>query len=110
MLGQQVSDVDAEAIDAAVGPEAQRPQEIVANISVVPVEVRLLASVNVQIPLAVPDLRPHRAPEPGLPVRRRLRTIGPRAVAEDVTIARPASRAEPPAPHETRGAGQRCGW
>ena len=70
-------------------PRSAASARIVADISVVRVEVRLLASMNVQIPLAVSDRRPHRAPEPGLPVRRRLRTIGPRAVAEDVTIARP---------------------
>jgi hypothetical protein len=58
MLRQSVGDVDAKAVDAAVRPEPKGLEEVVPNLSVVPVEVRLLGGEVVQVPLAVPDRLP----------------------------------------------------
>ena len=73
--------VDPEAVHAAVGPEPQRGQEVVAHLAVVPVQVRLLRREQVQVPLPVrrPASRPSRrratpSPMGGCgPVRRRCR-------------------------------------
>ena len=51
-LDQAVGDVDAEAVDAHVQPEAQERAELVAHGRVVPVEVGLLGREEVQVPLA----------------------------------------------------------
>ena len=51
-FGHPVRDVDAEAVDAAIQPEPQRLLEIVQDLGVVPVEVRLLGVEQVQVPLA----------------------------------------------------------
>ncbi|GAV95278.1 hypothetical protein ADENT20671_2062 [Actinomyces denticolens] len=51
VLGQAGGDVDAEAGDAAVGPEAQGGQEVCAHLGLVPVEVGLLGGEHVEVPL-----------------------------------------------------------
>ena len=51
-LDQAVRDVDAEAVDAQVQPEAQDGAELVADGRVLPVEVGLLGGEQVQVPLA----------------------------------------------------------
>src|SRR4051794_6565548 len=64
-------DVDAEAVDAALEPEAQDLDEVVAHLRVVPVEVRLLRRKEVQVvvaPLLVE--RPRGAAPVGRPVVR----------------------------------------
>ena len=51
-VNQAVGDVDPEAVDAAVEPEAQRLLEVGLDVAVGPVDVRLLRGEKVQIPLA----------------------------------------------------------
>ncbi len=51
-LDHAVGDVDAEAVDAAVEPEAQDVAELLAHLVVGPVEVGLRAVEEVQVPLA----------------------------------------------------------
>ncbi|SKX95408.1 Uncharacterised protein [Mycobacteroides abscessus subsp. abscessus] len=46
-LGHTVCDVDAEAVDAAVEPEAQRFLEVVEDLGVLPVQIRLFAREDV---------------------------------------------------------------
>jgi hypothetical protein len=57
-LGQAVGDVDPEAVDPQVEPEAQRRLERGANPGVGPVEVGLLGGEEVQVPLAGAPRRP----------------------------------------------------
>ena len=52
VLGQGVRHVHAEAVHAAVGPEAQGLEEVVADLAVGPVQVRLLLGEDVHVPLA----------------------------------------------------------
>jgi hypothetical protein len=51
ILGQGHGDVDAEAVDAAVEPEAQHVEEAVAHLAAFPVQVGLLRAEQMQIPL-----------------------------------------------------------
>jgi hypothetical protein len=98
VLADAVDDVDPEAVDAPVEPEPQRPRHRGPDLGVGPVEVRLLAQEEVEVPLTgglVP--RPGRPAERGTPVVRRRR---PAAVAPDVPVphprvARPARLEEP---------------
>ena len=53
VLGEQVGNVDAEPVDAAIAPEAQRLEEVGADLRVVPVPVGLLGREQVQVPLPV---------------------------------------------------------
>src|SRR5581483_5689993 len=72
VLYETVRDVDAEAVDAAVEPEAEDCVEVLAHLWVVPVEIRLLRREEMQIP--VPALlveRPRRAAPVRRPVVRR---------------------------------------
>ena len=62
ILREHVRDVDAEAVDPAVRPEPQRPDEVLAHLGVLPVEVGLLDGEEVQVPLAV--RRPAPTPSP----------------------------------------------
>ena len=52
VLEQAGGDVDAEAVDAPVQPEAQHLLEVVADRGVAPVQVGLLGREQVQVPLA----------------------------------------------------------
>jgi len=72
ILGKPVGDVDPEAVYAAVGPELERGEEILPDLRVVPIQVRLLGCIQVQVPLPIGHSRPCRSPEEGLPIRRRL--------------------------------------
>ena len=78
--------VDAEPVDPAVGPEPERLQEVVADLTVFPVQVRLLRGEQVQVPLPVRDAVPGRAAEQGGPVRGRLGSVRAQPVAEDVPV------------------------
>ena len=53
VLGKSMGHIDAEAVGAAVAPEAQGGFEVLVDLGVLPVEVGLLYSEEVQIPLAV---------------------------------------------------------
>ena len=97
VLGQPVGDVDPEAVHPAVRPEAQRGQELLVDLRVGPVEVRLLAGEQVQVPLPrgavrLGDARPGRAAENGGPVRRRQLAVLASALPEDVAGALGAAR------------------
>ena len=92
VLGQGVGDVDAEAVHAAVGPEAEGLEEVVADFPVGPVQVRLFLGEDVHVPLAgravgLGDALPGGAAEDGFPVRRRELAVFALAVAEDVAVA-----------------------
>lgn len=52
VLEQSGGDIDAEAVDTAVQPEAQHLLEVVADGRVTPVQVGLLGCEQVQVPLA----------------------------------------------------------
>ena len=56
MLGAAVGDVDAEAVDATVEPAPQDGDELVADLGVDPVEVRLLRRKEVEVPLVAARL------------------------------------------------------
>ena len=88
VFGQAVRHVDAEAVGAVVGPEAQGLLEFLVDVRVLPVDVRLRLVEQVQIPLAVGHARPGRAAEEGLPVVGRQFAVLAAAVAEDVAVAR----------------------
>ena len=69
-LGQRVCHVDPEPGGAAIEPEPHHRFELVGDVGMVPVHVRLAVVEEVQVPLAVGDPRPCRPPEDGLPVVR----------------------------------------
>ena len=75
VLGQRVGHVDAEAVHAAVGPEAQGLQEVVADLAVVPVQVRLLRGEEVHVPLAGGAVR-FRDALPGRPPKTESQSDG----------------------------------
>ena len=93
LLHQPVRDVDPEAVDAAVEPEAQDVDEHVADLGVAPVEVGLRGVEEVQVPLAVRDARPRVATEDRRPVVRRLGAVRSATLAEQV--AGPLGAARP---------------
>ena len=84
VLGETVGDVDAEAVHAAVQPEAQDRVELLADLGQLPVEVGLLGGEQVEVPLAVRHPGPGAATELGHPVGGRLGAVGTLPVAEDV--------------------------
>ena len=92
VLGEGVRHVHAEAVHAAVGPEAQGLEEVVADLAVGPVQVRLLLGEDVHVPLAggavrFGDALPGGPAEHGVPVRRRELAVRALAVTEDVAVA-----------------------
>ena len=92
VLAQSVRDVDAESVDATVGPEPQGFHEVCANLWIVPVEVWLFLGEQVQVPLAgraigIWDALPRRPAEDRLPVRRRQFAVCAQTVTEDVAVA-----------------------
>ena len=88
VLGQAVRHVDAEAVGAVVGPETQGLLELLVDVRILPVDIRLRLIEQVQIPLAVGHAGPGRAAEEGLPVVRGQFAMLAAAVAEDVAVAR----------------------
>ena len=91
-LGQAVGDVDAEAVDAQLEPEAHGRRELVPDFGIGPVQVRLFGCEQVQIPLAgtavaVGDAGPGGAAEIAPPVVRGLRARLAASVAEDEPAA-----------------------
>ena len=93
VLDEDVADVDAEAVDAAVEPEADDVVERVAHVLVPPVEIGLLAQVVVHVVLTGGRVeRPRRTAEAAHPVVRRRAVrfrIGPHV---PVAMARGARR------------------
>ena len=86
VLGQAVCHIDAEPVDPAVGPEPEGLEEVVADLTVVPVQVRLLGGEQVQVPLSVGNAGPGWPAEHGDPVRGRLRPVRAKSIAEDVPV------------------------
>ncbi len=87
VLEQAGRDVDAEAVGAAVQPEAQGALELGGDLGIAPVPVRLFGREHVQVPLAGPAVRfgdagPGGAAEHGVPVVGRLRAVRSAAVGE----------------------------
>ena len=92
VLGHAGGHVDAEAVHAAIGPEAQSGQEVLTHGRIVPVEVGLLGGEDVEVPLVgagrsgtgewgavgtdVVDALPGGAAEHGAPVIGRLGAAG----------------------------------
>ncbi len=92
VLDQQGRGVDAHTRDAAVEPELQDLLVLAAHIGVVPVEVGLLGSEHVQVPLprravGVRGARPGRSLEAGHPVRRDLIAVLALAGVEPEALA-----------------------
>src|SRR5215211_5465124 len=86
-LHQPMRHVDSEAVDAEVEPEPQRLFEVGSDVGVLPVQIRLLRRVQVQVPLPrstlrVDDARPGRATELANPVVGWLIAVVTTAVAE----------------------------
>ena len=91
-LHEAVGDVNAEAVGAAVEPEAQDLPELLPHPRVRPVEVGLRAVEKVQVPVAggavsVGRARPGGAAEHGVPVIGRQLAVVARAGAEDEAVA-----------------------
>ena len=91
ILGQAVRHVDAEPVRAVVRPETQGLLELLVDLRVLPVEVRLLLGEHVQVPLAVRHPLPCAAAENRLPVVRRQLAVLAQAVSEDVPVTRGGS-------------------
>ncbi|MGX1476134.1 UNVERIFIED_CONTAM: hypothetical protein RKD50_004942 [Streptomyces canus] len=85
--------VHAEAVDPAVGPEAQGGAEVLADLVVRPVEVGLLGGEQMQVPLPVRHPPPGAAAEDGLPVGGREFAVRATPVTEHVPLARRRSGA-----------------
>ena len=64
VLADAVDHVDAEPVDAAVEPEAQRVVHGRPHLGVVPVQVGLLGQEEVQVPLAGPLVQVQAGPSP----------------------------------------------
>lgn len=88
VLREHVSDVDAESVDAPIGPEPQCRHEVRAHLGIRPVQVGLLDREAVQVPLPVVDALPRAPAECGCPVGGRFGPVRPAALAEDVPLAR----------------------
>lgn len=79
--------IDAEAVGAVIGPEAQGLLELFVDVRIVPIDVRRLLGEDMQVPLTVGHLFPRRAAEQGNPVVRRQLAMLAAAVSEDVAVA-----------------------
>ena len=90
--------VDAEPVNAAIEPEAERVVEVLDDVGVLPVPVRLFGSEHVQVPLTrtavgLDDACPRRPTEVRQPVVRCLRTTCALAITEPEPGALHAPRA-----------------
>ena len=89
--------VDADAVDTAVEPEAERVVELADDVGVVPVHIRLVGVEQVQVPPAglrtfrVEDLRPRDAAEDREPVVGRQFAVV--TLAAHAVVALPRRRA-----------------
>jgi len=81
-----VGHIDPKPVGSAVGPEANGASEVLANFLVLPVEVRLLSSETVEIPLAVASRCPGLSAEERFPVVGRQLTASATAISEEITI------------------------
>ena len=89
VFGQAVGYIDAEAVNAAVEPEAQDRLELGSHLGVRPVKIGLLGGEEVQIPLlgrvvSRRDSRPRRPAKVAEPVIGRLVAAWATASTEDV--------------------------
>ena len=89
VFGQAVGHIDAEAVNAAVEPEAQDRLELGSHLGVGPVKIGLLGGEEVQIPLlgrvvSRRHARPRRAAKVAEPVIGRLVAAWATASTEDV--------------------------
>ena len=85
VVHREVDGVEAEAVDAAVQPEARHLQQGVLHRRIVHVQLRLLGQEVVHVVLAAPRVPgPRRPAEHRLPVGRR-RAVGP-GVGPDVPV------------------------
>ena len=93
---EPVGDIDTEAGHPAIRPEPQCLEEVVAHLPVVPVQIGLLESEVVVVPLAVAHRGPRRTTEGRDPVGRWQFSVVAEAVAEDVAVTgrRSAKRGE----------------
>ncbi|BFO20536.1 hypothetical protein SHKM778_69240 [Streptomyces sp. KM77-8] len=87
VLVEAGGDVDAEAVDAPVQPEAEDAVELGGDLGLAPVPVRLLGREHMQIPLAGPAVRlgdtgPGGSAEHGVPVVGRFGAVGAAALGE----------------------------
>ena len=92
VLDQRVGYVDAIAVNTAVRPETHGLDEVVANLLVIPVEVRLLLGEQVHVPLArgaiwLGDAGPSGRAEVADQLGWANLTVLTLAVAEDVAVA-----------------------
>jgi len=63
VLAQSVSNVDPESVDTVVSPKAYGLPEVLTNLLVLPIKIRLFGRETVEVPLAVADWRPGRPAE-----------------------------------------------
>ena len=87
ILRERVRHVDSESVDSAVRPEPQGVKEVLPDLFVAPVEVRLFAGEQVAVPLSVGCPIPGATSEVGSPIRRRMPTVLAGTVAEDIPIS-----------------------
>ena len=87
VLGQAVRNVDAEPVHALVAPEPQHAQELLADLRVIPVQVRLFLGEQVQVVPAVAAGLPRGAAEVAQPVGRRQFAVVAAAAPEHVPVA-----------------------
>ncbi len=98
VLHEAVGHVDAEPVRAPVEPEAESLLELVLDVGVVPVHVRLLGGEQPQVPLAggsvlVGGAGPSRPAELAAPIVRRQFAGHAASLAEDEALAFGRSRA-----------------
>jgi len=79
--------IDTESVGAMVGPESEDVFELLVNIVVLPIEIRLLLGEDVQIPLPVFNLFPGGAAKKRHPVIGREFPFFASSLAEYVSIA-----------------------
>src|SRR4029453_16260638 len=88
-----MGDVDPKAVDAAIGPKPYGAPEILTDFLVLPVEIGLLRSETVEIPLAVTGWGPRPSAEDRFPVIGWLLTSSATTATKQVTITLGSARA-----------------